>query len=128
MMMGHVQVMFFILIFRMAVQVSLTSLCAVPLSLPSSASCAGVTAAAGEVATDEKCLAAVEKVGSDFIPLVVEAVGDWTPFALKMLYVVADCSTPRSGVLRKLAWKNLLQQLSIQLWINNAKMILRYWA
>jgi len=73
-------------------------------------------------------LAAVEKIGSDFIPLVVETLGVWTPFALKMLYVVTDCSTPRSGVPCKLARKNLLQQLSVQLWINNAKMILHYWA
>ena len=85
-----------------------------PSFISSSASCAGVAAAAGEVAKEEKHLAAVEKVGSDFIPLVVQTFGVWTPFALKMLYVVADCSTPRSGVPRKLARKNLLQQLSVQ--------------
>ena len=67
------------------------------------ASCAGVTAAAGEIAKDEKHLAAVEKVGSDFIPLVVETFGVWTPFALKTLQ-------------------------NVQLWSNNAKIILRYWA
>ena len=87
-----------------------------------------MVAAAGEVAKDEKHLAAVEKVGSNFVPLVVETFGVWTPFALKMLHVVADCSTPRIGVPRKLARKNLLQQLSVQLWMNNAKMILHYWA
>jgi len=32
-------------------------------------------AAAGEVAKDKKYLAIVEKVGSDFIPLVVETYG-----------------------------------------------------
>ena len=42
-----------------------------PSFISSSASCAGVTAATGEVTKDEKHLAAVEKVGSDFIPLVV---------------------------------------------------------
>jgi len=35
-------------------------------------------AAAGEVAKDEKYLAAVEKVGSDFITLVVKTFGVWT--------------------------------------------------
>jgi len=35
------------------------------------------------VAEDEKHLAAVEKVGADFIPLVVECFGVWTPFAFK---------------------------------------------
>ena len=101
-----------------------------PAFISSSASCAGVAAAAGEVAKDEKHLAAVEKTGSDFVPLVVECFGVWTPFALKMLKVIADCTmaTPRSGVPPKLAAKNLLQQLSVALWQSNAKMILRYWA
>jgi len=44
-----------------------------------------VAAAAGEVAKDKKHLAAVKKVGSEFIPLVVETFGVWTPFALKQL-------------------------------------------
>ena len=44
-----------------------------PAFISSSASCAGV-AAAGKIAKDEKHLEAVEKVGSDFIPLVVETL------------------------------------------------------
>ena len=99
-----------------------------PAFISSCASCAGVAAAAGEVAKDEKHLAAVEKVGSDFIPLVVETFGVWTPFALKPLQNIADRTTPRSDVPLKVARKNLPQQLSVQLWSNNAKMILRYWA
>jgi len=99
-----------------------------PSFVSSSASCAGVAAAAGEVAKDEKHLAAVEKVGSDFIPLVVETFGVWTQFALKTLYTIADRTTPRSGVPRKVARRNLLQQLLVQLWTNNSRMILRYWA
>jgi len=104
------------------------SVCSIsqPSFISSSASCAGVAAVAGEVAKDEKHLVAVEKVRSDFIPLVVETFGVWTPFGLKMLHVVADHSTPRSGIPRKLARKNLLQQLSVQLWMHNAKMILCY--
>ena len=83
-----------------------------------------MAAAAGEVAKDEKPLAAAEKVGSDFISLVVETFGIWTLFALQ---IIADCTTPRSVVPRKVARKNLLQQLSVQLWTNNARMILQYW-
>ena len=49
-------------------------------------------------------------------------------FALRMLRIIADRTTPRSGVPSKLARKNLLQQLSVALWQSNAKMILRYWA
>ena len=80
------------------------------------------------MAKDEKHLAAVEKVGTDFIPLVVECFGVWTPFALIMLKTIADRTTPQSGVTPKLARKNLLQQLSVSLWQSNARMILRFWA
>ena len=58
----------------MVTQHILTFLCAVLLSrlifphLP-------LVLAAGELAKDEKHLAAVEKVGADFIPLAVETFG-----------------------------------------------------
>ena len=42
-----------------------------PTFTSSSASCAGVAAVAGEVTKDKKHLAAMEKVGSDFIPMVL---------------------------------------------------------
>jgi len=96
-----------------------------PAYISSSASCAGVAAAAGELA---KHLAAVEKAGADFIPLVVETFGVWIPFALRILNIIANRSTPRSGVPPRLARKNLLQQLCIVLWTYNARMILRHWA
>ena len=65
-----------------------------PAFISSCASCAEVAAAAGEVAKDDKHLAAVEKVGSDFVPLVVETFGVWTPFALKTLQNIADLVLP----------------------------------
>ena len=46
-----------------------------PAYISSSTSCAGMAAAAEELAKDEKHLAAVMKVGADFIPLVVETFG-----------------------------------------------------
>ena len=42
----------------------------------------------GEVAKDEKYLATVEKVGSDFILFVVESFGAWTPFVFKTLSTI----------------------------------------
>jgi len=59
------------------------SVCSItqPAYISSSTSCAGVAAEAGELAKDGKHLAAVENVESDFIPLVVETLGVWTPFA-----------------------------------------------
>ena len=65
------------------------------------------------------------EVGSDFIPLVAKCFGVWTPFALKTLSVIAHYTTPHNA---KLARKNLLQQLSVALWLNNVRMILYYWA
>jgi len=56
-----------------------------PAYISSSSACAGVAAAAGVLAKDEKHLAAVEKVGADFIPLVVETFGVQTPYALHNL-------------------------------------------
>ena len=74
------------------------------------------------MAKDEKHLVDAEKTGSDFVPLVEECFGVWTPFALKMLKVIAYCTTPRNGVPPNLSGKNLLQQLPVALWQSNAKM------
>ena len=87
-----------------------------------------MAAAAGEVAKDTKHLVIVEKAGGDFIPLVVESFGVWTHFALSVLNSVADCTTTHSGISPKVSRRNLPQQLSVSLWVNNARMILRYWA
>ena len=76
-----------------------------PAHISSSASCAGVAAAAGEVAKDAKHLAIVEKEGGDFIPLIMESFGIWTPFAL---VVIADHTTTRSRISPKVARRNLL--------------------
>ena len=46
-----------------------------PSHISSSASCAGVAAAAGMMNKDVKHLAIVEKAGGSFIPLVVECFG-----------------------------------------------------
>jgi len=97
--------------------------------ISSSSSYAGVAAAAaGELAKDQTHWDSVEEAGCDFIPLVVETFGVWSPFTLKSLNVVADHTTARSGCSTRLARKHLLQQLSVSLWTSDARMILRYWA
>ena len=57
-----------------------------PAYISSSTSCAGVAAAAGELAKDEKHLAAVMKVGADFIPLVVEHVHTFVQKGTESMY------------------------------------------
>ena len=76
-----------------------------------SSSCAGVAAAAavGKVSKDEKHLAAVEKVGLDFIPLVAGTFEVWALFALKTLQSIADHTNAHNHVPRKVARENLLQ-------------------
>jgi len=67
--------------------------------LSSCASRAEVAAGAGgEVAKDENFLAAVEKVGTDFIPLLVKH----TPLFLKILQIITYRATPCSSVFGKL--------------------------
>ena len=91
--------------------------------ISSSASCVGVAAAAGKMAKDAKYLAIVEKAGDDFIPLVVESFGIWTPFALSVLHSIADHTTTVPIVAFHLKWPeetDLLQQFSVCLWTNNA--------
>ena len=77
-----------------------------PAFISSSIFCVGVATAAGELAKDEKHLEAVEKVGADSVPLVVECFGLWTPFVLEMLKTIANHTTPQSVITPKLAKKN----------------------
>ena len=84
---------------------------------------AGAAAAAGEALKDEKHQTSVEASGGSFIPLVVESLGVWTPFAKKSLKSIATRSSLGRGLSVLQAYNLLLQQLSIQLWAYNAKMI-----
>ena len=99
-----------------------------PAHISSPTSCAGVATAAGMVAKYVNYLAIVEKAGGDVIPLVVEGFGVWTTLALSVLNFISDRTTTRSGLSPKMARRNLLQQLSVCLWVNNARMILRHQA
>jgi len=93
-----------------------------PACISSSSSYSGVYVAR-DVVNDEKLLGTLEKVRTDFVPLA-----PWSPFALKMLKVIADCTTLWSGVTPNLERIYLLQQLSVSLWQSSAKIILRNWA
>ena len=52
-----------------------------------SSSSAGVAAAAGELVKDQRYLDAVEEAGCDFVPLVVETFGVWSPHSSNSCYV-----------------------------------------
>ena len=72
-----------------------------PSFISSTASQAGVAAAAGEEAKDGRYLVSVNDHGGDFIPLVCETFGVWSPFALSTLFTIADRTTGKSGVPRR---------------------------
>jgi len=61
--------------------------------------------------------AVVAAVAGDFIPLIVEFFGVWTSSALSILHSIADRTiygtTTHSDIFRKVARRNLLQQLSV---------------
>ena len=85
--------------------------------------CWGSYTTVGELAKDEKHLEAVEKVGAESVPLVLECFGLWTPFALKMLKT--KCGTQSDNYITpKLAKKELAPTTFCSLWRSNAKMIL----
>ena len=84
----------------------------------------GWAGAEAELRKDAKHRAKVEEAGGVFVPLVVEAFGRWTPFAAGVLKKIAKRGTAFSGVAPTQATNNLKQQLSVKLWLYNAKMIL----
>ena len=61
-----------------------------PSFISCTSTCAGVAAAAGELAKDIRHQDAVEETGCDFIPLVVETFGVWSPFALRTLRITSE--------------------------------------
>ena len=79
-----------------------------PAFISSAASQAGVAAAAGEEAKDNRYLDSVTNDGGDFIPLVCESFGVWSPFTLSTLFTIADHTTVKNGLPRKLARRQLL--------------------
>ena len=64
-----------------------------PSHISFSSSCAGIAAAAGELAKDQRHQDAVEEAGCDFVQLVVETFGVWSPFSLQTLRTIAERTT-----------------------------------
>ena len=58
-----------------------------------------------------------------FYALVVEILGLWSLFSIKTLKAVASQTLAVSGLKFYQAFQNVMQQLSIQLWKHNSRMI-----
>ena len=126
MMMGCTLVMFSILTSSMVVQLTSMSPYAAPLSLLLSPPVLHVLGWLLLLLERLPRMKSIWQLWRRWGQISFQTFGVWTPFALKNLQNIADRTTPHSGVPWKVARKNLLQQLSVQLWSNNAKMILRY--
>jgi len=59
-----------------------------PSFISSAASQAEIAAAAGEEAKDDYHLETVSDHGGEFIPLLCESFGVWTPFALSTVFML----------------------------------------
>lgn len=98
-----------------------------PCNIPSS-SRAGSAAADAEIRKDGKYLESITIVGGAFIPLSVETLGLWSPYAIRILREIATRTTYKNGLNEKVAFRCLIEQLSTCLWRHNAKCILHHFA
>ena len=94
-----------------------------PGIINSTSALAGGAGLQAEMSKDNKHADCVEAAGGKFIPLVVETLGRWTPFARNILRQIASRSTISSGLSPSQATNNLIQLLSVKLWQANANMI-----
>ena len=83
----------------------------------------GVVAEAAEMGKDDCHHARVSLTGGTFYPLVVETLGLWSPDSLETLKSISSKVCAVLAVPFWKALKNLLEQLSVRLWIYNARMI-----
>ncbi len=99
-----------------------------PSNLNRALSSAGVASLEAEMKKDEKYYDHVRNHGGRFVPLVVESLGLWSPFAAKILHTIAERTTLKSGLRSARAFTNLTQQLAVILWTFNAKMVLSHFS
>ena len=95
-----------------------------PLYIAQAAQHAGVAAEAGEKEKDCKHEGLVPTTGNVFHPLVVESLGFWSPHSLKVIKTIARRLAFHGNLSVSKATTNLHEQLSVKLWLYNAKMLL----
>ena len=83
---------------------------------------AGIASSAGEMDKDAK----YDHCISSFFPLIVETWVLWTDSSISLLHCTTARATLRSSVSQGQTFHNLLQQLSVKLWLYNAKMLLHH--
>ena len=94
-----------------------------PKFVSSSATAAGAAGLAGEMEKDAKYDVLVSASDALFYPLAVESFGAWTPASLDCLRTIATKTITSNNIPFSQAYSNLMQQLSVNLWKFNARMI-----
>ena len=94
-----------------------------PLYIPRVAETSGIVAEAAEMDKDDRHNARVTSADGVFYPLVVESLGLWSPDSLETLKSISSKVCAVLAVPFWKALKNLLEQLSVKLWLYNARMI-----
>ena len=84
---------------------------------------AGAAPEAGQEQKDIRHEDRVRAAGGLFYPLLVETLGLWSLFSIKTLNDIASKTSAVSGLKFHQAFQNIMQQLSIQLWKHNSRMI-----
>ena len=84
----------------------------------------GAAAEAGEIEKDQRHDCMVSQTGSVFHPLMLETLGLWSPNSLKVIKVIARRASYHNNASISQSVCNLHQQLSVKLWLFNARMLL----
>ena len=74
---------------------------------------AGIAAAEGETIKDDKYAETVARSKAVFVPLIVETLKVWTPFARSTLRSIASRATIKNGLSKHMAYKNLILSSSL---------------
>ena len=90
---------------------------------PHETTAAGAAGLAGEMEKDAKYDVLVSASDALFYPLAVESFGAWTPASLDSLRTIATKTITSNNIPFSQAYSNLMQQLSVNLWKFNARMI-----
>ena len=94
-----------------------------PSYIVAAATSAGAAALAGEMEKDAYRDDVVTAAAGEFFPLALETLGYWTPSSLKTLKIIASKTTTCNTTSLSQAFQNLIEQLSLKLWLFNARLV-----
>ena len=94
-----------------------------PSYIVAAATSAGAAALAGEMEKDAYHDDIVAAAGREFFPLALVTLGNWTPSSLMTLKIITLKTTTCNTTSLSQAFQNLIEQLSVKLWLFNARLV-----